>query len=88
LSLSSKYVSSYSFISVLSNQLEEMKKKKKDVINILFTINRSVLAESWHFKRERQSSIKLKLKAIIIYLAVFNVIINVIKKKEDFKSES
>jgi len=81
-------MSSYFFISVLLNQLEEMKKEKKNVINILFTINKSVLAESQHFKRERQLSIKLKLKAIMIYLAVFNVIINVIKKKKDFKSES
>jgi len=46
LSLSSEYVSSYSFILILSNQLEEMKKEKEDVMNIFFTINRSVLAES------------------------------------------
>jgi len=30
----------------LSNQLKEMKKEKKNVINILFTIDKSVLAES------------------------------------------
>ena len=86
--LSSKYVSSYSFISVLSNQLKEIKKEKKDVINISFTIDRLVSAESWYFKKERQLFIKLKLKAIMIYLTVFNVIVDVIKKKEDFKSES
>jgi len=34
LSLSSKYISSYSFILILSNQLKEMKKEKKDVIDI------------------------------------------------------
>jgi len=72
----------------LSNQLKEMKKEKKDVTDISFTINRSVSAESWHSERERQFSIKLKLKAIIIYLAVFNVIIDVIKKKEDFRDKS
>jgi len=72
----------------LSNQLEEMKKKKKDITNILFIINKSVSAESQHFKRERQLFIKLKLKAIIIYLVVFNAIIDVIKKKKDFKNES
>jgi len=46
LSLSLEYVSSYSFILILSNQLEEMKKEKEDVMNIFFTINRSVSAES------------------------------------------
>ncbi len=65
-----------------------MKKEKEDIMNISFTINRLILAESWCFKRERWSSIKLKLKAIIIYLTVFNVIINVIKKKKDFRNES
>jgi len=64
-----------------------MKKEKKNVINILFTIDKSVLAESWCFKRERQLSIKLKLKVIMIYLAIFNIIIDVIKKKKDFKDE-
>jgi len=87
LSLSSEYMSSYSFISILSNQLEEMKKEKEDVINISFIINRSVSAESWHSERERWFSIKLKLKAIMIYSAVFDAIINVIKKKEDFRNE-
>jgi len=82
-----KYVSSYSFILILSNQLEEIKKEKKDVINISFTIDRLVSAESWYFKKERQLFIKLKLKAIMIYLAVFDVIIDVIKKKEDFRDE-
>ncbi len=65
-----------------------MKKEKKDIIDISFTINRSVLAESQHFKRERQSSIKLKFKAIMIYSVVFDAIIDVIKKKEDFRNES
>jgi len=88
LSLSSEYISSYFFILILSNQLEEMKKEKKDIIDISFTINRSVLAESQHFKRERQSSIKLKFKAIMIYSVVFDAIIDVIKKKEDFRNES
>ena len=81
-------MSSYSFILILSNQLEEMKKEKKDVTDILFIINRSVLAESQHFKKERWLFIKLKLKTIMIYLAVFDVIIDVIKKKEDSESES
>ena len=65
-----------------------MKKEKKDIINISFTINKSVLAESWCSERERQLFIKLKLKAIMIYLTVFNVIINVLKKKENFKNKS
>ncbi len=65
-----------------------MKKKKKDIIDILFTINKSVLAESQHSKRKRQSFIKLKLKAIMIYLIMFDAIIDVIKKKKDFKNES
>ena len=81
-------MSSYSFILILSNQLEEMKKEKENVINIFFIINKSVLAESQHFKKERWLFIKLKLKTIMIYLAVFDVIIDVIKKKEDFKNES
>ncbi len=88
LSLSLEYVSSYSFILILSNQLEEMKKEKEDVMNIFFTIDRSVLAESWCSKRERQLFIKLKLKAIMIYLTVFDVIVDVMKKKKDFKNES
>jgi len=88
LSSSLKYISSYSFILILPNQLEEMKKEKKDIMNISFIINKSVLAESQCSKRERQLFIKLKLKAIIIYLTVFNVIIDVIKKKEDFKDKS
>jgi len=83
-----KYISSYSFILILPNQLEEMKKEKKDIMNISFIINKSVLAESQCSERERQLFIKLKLKAIIIYLTVFNVIIDVIKKKEDFKDKS
>ncbi len=62
-----------------------MKKEKKDIINISFTINKSVLAESWCSERERWLFIKLKLKAIMIYLIMFNVIIDVIKKKEDSK---
>ncbi len=65
-----------------------MKKEKKDIMNISFIINKSVLAESQCSERERQLFIKLKLKAIIIYLTVFNVIIDVIKKKEDFKDKS
>ena len=65
-----------------------MKKEKEDVMNIFFTINRSVLAESWHSERERWLSIKLKLKAIIVYLTVFDAIINVMKKKEDFRDKS
>ena len=72
----------------MSNQLEEMKKEKEDVTDIFFIIDRSVSAKSWHFKRERWFFIKLKLKAIIIYLTVFNVIIDVIKKKKDFRDES
>ncbi len=50
-----------------------MKKEKKDVTDILFTINRLVSA---------------KLKVIMIYLTVFDVIVDVIKKKEDFRDES
>jgi len=80
-------VSSYFLILILLNQLKEMKKEKKNVINILFTINKLVLAESQCSKRERQFFIKLKLKVIMIYLAVFNAIINVIKKKEDSENE-
>jgi len=71
----------------LLNQLEEMKKEKEDVTNIFLTIDRSVLAESQCSERERQLSIKLRLKAIMIYLTVFDVIIDVIKKKKDFKDE-
>ncbi len=65
-----------------------MKKEKKDIIDIFFTINKSILTESWHSKRERQFFIKLKLKIIMIYLTVFNAIINVIKKKKDSENES
>ncbi len=65
-----------------------MKKEKEDVMNIFFTIDRSVSAESWHSERERWLFIKLKLKAIMIYLTVFDAIINVMKKKEDFRDES
>ncbi len=72
----------------MSNQLKEMKKEKKDIINISFIINRSVSAEFWCSERERQFFIKLKLKAIMIYLTVFDVIVNVIKKKENFKDKS
>jgi len=86
--LSLKYISSYSFILILSNQLKEIKKEKKDIINISFTINKSVLTESQHSERERQLFIKLKFKAIMIYLAVFNAIIDVIKKKKDSKNKS
>ena len=81
-------MSSYFFILISSNQLEEMKKKKEDVTNISFTINKLVLAKSQHSERERWLFIKLKLKAIMIYLTVFNVIVNVIKKKEDSENES
>jgi len=81
-------MSSYSFILILSNQLKEMKKEKENIINISFTINKSVSAESQCSERERQFFIKLKLKAIMIYLTVFNVIINVIKKKKDFRNKS
>jgi len=81
-------VSSYSFILILSNQLEEMKEEKEDVMNIFLIIDKSVSAKSWHSKRERWLFIKLKLKAIIIYLTVFNVIVDVIKKKEDSENES
>jgi len=88
LSLFLKYMSSYSFILILSNQLKEMKKEKENIINISFTINKSVSAESQCSERERQFFIKLKLKAIMIYLTVFNVIINVIKKKKDFRNKS
>jgi len=80
-------VSSYFLILILLNQLKEMKKEKKNVINILFTINKLVLAESQCSKRERQFFIKLKLKVIMIYSAVFNAIIDVIKKKKDSKNE-
>ncbi len=80
-------MSSYLFILILLNQLEEMKKEKEDVTNIFLTIDRSVLAESQCSERERQLSIKLRLKAIMIYLTVFDVIIDVIKKKKDFKDE-
>jgi len=86
--LSLKYISSYSFILILSNQLKEIKKEKKDIINISFTINKSVLTESQHSERERQLFIKLKFKVIMIYLAVFNAIIDVIKKKKDSKNKS
>ncbi len=65
-----------------------MKKEKEDITDILFTINRLVSVKSWCFKRERWFFIKLKLKAIIVYLTVFDVIVDVIKKKKDFKSES
>jgi len=81
-------MSSYSFILILLNQLEEMKKEKKNIINIFFTINRLISAESWCSERERWSFIKLKLKVIMIYLTVFNVIVDVIKKKENFKDKS
>jgi len=81
-------MSSYLFILILLNQLKEMKKEKENVIDIFFTINKLILAESQCFKRERQLSIKLKLKAIMIYLTVFDVIVDVIKKKKDFKNES
>jgi len=37
----------------LSNQLEEMKKEKEDITDISFTINKLILAESQHSKRER-----------------------------------
>jgi len=80
-------VSSYFLILILLNQLKEMKKEKKNVINILFTINKLVLAESQCSKRERQFFIKLKLKVIMIYSAVFNAIIDVIKKKKDSENE-
>ena len=80
-------MSLYFLILILSNQLEEMKKEKEDVINIFFIIDKLILAESWCSERERQFFIKLKLKAIMIYLAVFDVIIDVIKKKEDFRDE-
>jgi len=46
-------MSSYSFILILSNQLEEMKKEKENVINISFIINKSVSAESQCSERER-----------------------------------
>ncbi len=88
MSSSSEYISSYSFILILSNQLKEMKKEKKNIIDIFFTINKSVSAEPQCSERERQLSIKLKLKAIMIYLTVFNVIIDVIKKKKDSENES
>ncbi len=86
--MSLKYISLYSFILILSNQLKEIKKEKKDIINISFTINKSVLTESQHSERERQLFIKLKFKVIMIYLAVFNAIIDVIKKKKDSKNKS
>ncbi len=65
-----------------------MKKKKEDIMNIFFTIDKSVSAESWHSERERQLFIKLRLEVSMIYLTVFNAIIDVIKKKKDFKNES
>ncbi len=65
-----------------------MKKDEKDIMNILFTINRSVLAKSWCSERKRWSFIKLKLKVIMIYLTVFDAIISVIKKKKDSKNKS
>jgi len=83
-----KYVSSYSLILILSNQLEEMKKEKEDIMNIFFIIDKSVSAKSWCSERERQLFIKLKFKVIMIYSAVFNVIIDVIKKKKDSESKS
>ena len=86
--LSLKYISSYLFISVLSNQLEEIKKEKEDITNILFIIDKSVSAKFWCSKKERWLFIKLKLKTIMIYLTVFDAIIDVIKKKEDFKNKS
>ena len=63
-------------------------KEKKNIMNIFFTINRLISAESWCSERERWSFIKLKLKVIMIYLTVFNVIVDVIKKKENFKDKS
>jgi len=45
LSSSSEYISSYFFILILLNQLKEMKKEKKDIIDISFTINKLILAE-------------------------------------------
>ena len=65
-----------------------MKKEKKDITDIFFIIDKSVSAESQCSEKERWFFIKLKLKAIIIYLTVFNAIIDVIKKKKDFKDES
>jgi len=38
-------MSSYSFILILSNQLEEMKKKKEDIMNIFFIIDRLISAK-------------------------------------------
>ncbi len=88
MSLSSEYVSSYSFILILSNQLEEMKKEKENITDISFTIDKSVSAEPQCSERERWFSIKLELKAIMTYLTVFNAIVDVMKKKEDSESES
>jgi len=65
-----------------------MKKEKENIINIFLIIDKSVSAESWHFKRERWLFIKLKVKIIMIYLTVFNAIINVIEKKEDSENKS
>jgi len=48
-----EYVSSYFLILILLNQLEEMKKKKENVINIFFIIDKSVLTESQCSERER-----------------------------------
>ncbi len=81
-------MSSYLFILILLNQLEEIKKEKENIMNIFFTINKSVLAKSWCSERERWFFIKLKFKVIIIYLIMFNAIIDVIKKKKDSKNES
>jgi len=65
-----------------------MKKEKEDVMNIFFIIDKSVSAEPQCSERERQFSIKLKLKAIMVYLTVFDAIIDVMKKKEDFRGKS
>ncbi len=81
-------MSLYLFILILLNQLEEMKKEKENVINIFFIIDKLISAESQHSKRKRWLFIKLKLKTIIIYLTVFDAIIDVIKKKEDFRNKS
>ncbi len=39
-------MSSYLFILILLNQLEEMKKEKEDIMNIFFIIDKLVSAES------------------------------------------
>ncbi len=65
-----------------------MKKEKENVINIFFIIDKLISAESQHSERKRWLFIKLKLKTIIIYLTVFDAIIDVIKKKEDFRNKS